>query len=61
MSLAGCLQQDVAQARTGPDQRIDRDADLLGNLVGGLEDERYRQGRISDVHAPLHSGFFDSR
>ncbi len=37
MAVAGRFQQHMAQAGAGPDQRVVRDADLLGNLVGGLE------------------------
>ena len=37
MTVARRLQQNVAQARAGPEERIVRDAHLLGDLVGRLE------------------------
>src|SRR5688500_1804227 len=37
VAFPGRLDQNMAQARTGTNQGIEGDADLLGNLVGGLE------------------------
>src|ERR1035441_7428835 len=35
--VAGRLQQDMVQTGAGPEDRVVRDADLLRDLVGGLE------------------------